>query len=86
MNPQAANAKDFEFISGSRMRQMAKDGVNPPAGFMSQKGWEVLAAYYKNLWATIKYFWRFALRDKIVLGNWQKYQSEDDTDYLGYPS
>jgi 3'-phosphoadenosine 5'-phosphosulfate synthase len=48
-NPQAANAKDFEFISGSRMRQMAKDGVNPPSGFMSQKGWEVLAEYYKNL-------------------------------------
>lgn len=48
-NPKAANAKDFEFISGSRMRQMAKDGVNPPPGFMSQKGWEVLAAYYQNL-------------------------------------
>lgn len=43
------NKDDFEFISGSRMRQMAKDGENPPAGFMSQKGWEVLAAYYKSL-------------------------------------
>jgi 3'-phosphoadenosine 5'-phosphosulfate synthase len=41
--------EDFEFISGSRMRQMAKDGENPPSGFMSQKGWEVLAAYYKSL-------------------------------------
>jgi len=48
-NPRAENSKDFDFISGSRMRQMAKDGVNPPAGFMSQKGWEVLAAYYKAL-------------------------------------
>jgi 3'-phosphoadenosine 5'-phosphosulfate synthase len=43
------NKDDFEFISGSRMRQMAKDGENPPAGFMSQKAWEVLAAYYKSL-------------------------------------
>lgn len=41
--------EDFEFISGSRMRQMAKDGENPPSGFMSQKGWEILAAYYKAL-------------------------------------
>jgi 3'-phosphoadenosine 5'-phosphosulfate synthase len=43
------NKDDFDFISGSRMRQMAKDGVNPPPGFMSQKGWEVLATYYKSL-------------------------------------
>jgi hypothetical protein len=28
---------------------MAKDGTNPPPGFMSQKGWEVLANYYRNL-------------------------------------
>jgi len=43
------NKEDFDFISGSRMRQMAKDGVNPPSGFMSQKGWEVLSAYYQSL-------------------------------------
>lgn len=48
-SPAAANKDDFDFISGSRMRQMAKDGVNPPEGFMSQKGWEVLAEYYKKL-------------------------------------
>lgn len=40
--------EDFEFISGSRMRQMAKDGETPPPGFMSPAGWEVLAAYYKR--------------------------------------
>ena len=40
--------EDFEFISGSRMRQMAKDGENPPAGFMSPAGWEVLKAYYQR--------------------------------------
>lgn len=41
--------EDFDFISGSRMRQMAKDGVHPPDGFMSPAGWEVLAKYYKSL-------------------------------------
>ena len=43
------NKDDFDFISGSRMRQMAKDGEALPPGFMSPKGWEVLAAYYKAL-------------------------------------
>ncbi len=43
------NKDDFDFISGTRMRQMAKDGVPPPPGFMGPKGWEVLAAYYKAL-------------------------------------
>ncbi len=44
-----ANKDDFDFISGSRMRAMAKNNENPPDGFMSKKGWEVLAEYYKNL-------------------------------------
>jgi len=48
-NPPASNAADFDFISGSRMRKMAKDGEALPPGFMSEKGWEVLAAYYKSL-------------------------------------
>jgi len=48
-NPQAPNAKDFQFISGSKMRGMAKNGESLPPGFMSEKGWEVLAAYYKSL-------------------------------------
>lgn len=42
------NKEDFEFISGSRMRQMAKDGQNPPDGFMSPEGWKVLVAYYNR--------------------------------------
>jgi len=46
---QAANKEDFDFISGSRMRAMAKAGETPPPGFMGPKGWEVLAAYYKAL-------------------------------------
>mmetsp|Transcript_7057 Transcript_7057/g.5304 ORF Transcript_7057/g.5304 Transcript_7057/m.5304 type:complete len:347 (-) Transcript_7057:51-1091(-) len=40
---------EFDFISGTRMRNMAKNNENPPKGFMSQKGWEVLAAYYRAL-------------------------------------
>ena len=40
--------EDFEFISGSRMRAMAKAGETPPPGFMSPNGWEVLKAYYQR--------------------------------------
>jgi len=29
------NNADFDFISGSRMRKMAKDNEDPPKGFMS---------------------------------------------------
>ncbi len=43
------NKDDFEFISGSRMREVAKAGEQLPPGFMSPKGWEVLSAYYKSL-------------------------------------
>ena len=42
------NKEEFEFISGSRMRQMARDNEDPPAGFMSPAGWEVLKAYYQS--------------------------------------
>ncbi|XP_025418007.1 bifunctional 3'-phosphoadenosine 5'-phosphosulfate synthase [Sipha flava] len=40
---------DFNFISGTKMRGLAKDGVEPPAGFMAPSAWEVLANYYKSL-------------------------------------
>lgn len=40
--------ENFEFISGSRMRAMAKAGETPPPGFMSPAGWEVLVAYYNR--------------------------------------
>ena len=45
----ASNNDDYDFISGTRMRTMAKNNENPPDGFMSLKGWEVLADYYRNL-------------------------------------
>jgi 3'-phosphoadenosine 5'-phosphosulfate synthase len=38
-SPQAPNAKDFDFISGSKMRAMAKAGESLPPGFMSENGW-----------------------------------------------
>lgn len=40
---------DFEFISGTRMRALARSGTLPPDGFMSPKSWEVLARYYRSL-------------------------------------
>jgi 3'-phosphoadenosine 5'-phosphosulfate synthase len=40
---------DFEFISGTTMRYLAKDGTNPPEGFMAPKAWAVLAEYYRGL-------------------------------------
>ena len=43
------NKEDFEFISGSRMREMAAKGEALPDGFMSPAGWEVLCEYYKSL-------------------------------------
>ncbi|XP_038648915.1 bifunctional 3'-phosphoadenosine 5'-phosphosulfate synthase 1 [Scyliorhinus canicula] len=41
--------KDFEFISGTRMRKLAQEGVNPPEGFMAAKAWAVLTEYYKSM-------------------------------------
>ncbi|NWI23308.1 PAPS1 synthase, partial [Sula dactylatra] len=41
--------EDFEFISGTRMRKLAREGQNPPEGFMAPKAWTVLTEYYKSL-------------------------------------
>ena len=43
------NAADFDMISGSKMRELARNGECPPKGFMDERGWEVLASYYKSL-------------------------------------
>ena len=48
LGPASKNV-DYDFISGTRMRTMANNNENPPDGFMSQKGWDVLAEYYRNL-------------------------------------
>ncbi|KAI4465955.1 bifunctional 3'-phosphoadenosine 5'-phosphosulfate synthase [Holotrichia oblita] len=41
--------QDFDFISGTRMRGLAKSGEDPPDGFMAPKAWKVLAEYYQSL-------------------------------------
>lgn len=46
-----SRAKDFLFISGTKMRTYARDGESPPDGFMCPGGWQVLVNYYKSLQA-----------------------------------
>merc|ERR1712029_548712 len=41
--------EDFDFISGTRMRTLARTGEMPPDGFMAPKAWTVLSNYYKSL-------------------------------------
>lgn len=38
---------DFLFISGTKMRRYAREGVEPPEGFMSPKAWKV-GQFMKN--------------------------------------
>ncbi|KAJ1699472.1 hypothetical protein LUZ63_007984 [Rhynchospora breviuscula] len=40
---------DFLFISGTKMRTLAKNRESPPDGFMCPGGWEVLVEYYDSL-------------------------------------
>ncbi|KAF5786400.1 putative sulfate adenylyltransferase [Helianthus annuus] len=44
--------QDFLFISGTKMRTLAKNRENPPDGFMCPGGWEVLVEYYDSLAAS----------------------------------
>lgn len=39
--------EDFDFISGTRMRALARSGETPPPGFMAPKAWKVLSDYYQ---------------------------------------
>jgi ATP sulfurylase len=41
--------EDFLFISGTKMRTLARNGENPPHGFMASKAWKILADYYQSL-------------------------------------
>ncbi|GAV57541.1 ATP-sulfurylase domain-containing protein/PUA_2 domain-containing protein [Cephalotus follicularis] len=41
--------QDFIFISGTKMRALAKNKENPPDGFMCPGGWKVLVEYYDTL-------------------------------------
>jgi len=40
---------DFLFISGTKMRAMARAGETPPPGFMAPKAWKVMVEYYQSL-------------------------------------
>lgn len=40
--------QDFVFISGTRMRKYAREGENPPDGFMAPNAWKILSNYYKS--------------------------------------
>jgi len=40
---------DFEFISGTKMRGLARAGTLPPDGFMAPAAWKVLSNYYQTL-------------------------------------
>lgn len=40
---------DFIFISGTKMRNLAKTRENPPDGFMCPGGWKVLVEYYNSI-------------------------------------
>lgn len=44
-----ARKDEFDFISGSKMRQIARDGEDLPEGFMNENGWQVLKDYYNAL-------------------------------------
>ena len=41
--------EDFIFISGTKMRTMARAGDTPPSGFMPPKAWAVMVEYYQQL-------------------------------------
>ena len=41
--------EDFLFISGSKMRKFAREGVEPPKGFMAPKAWKVVSDFYQSL-------------------------------------
>lgn len=44
-----AKKEEFEFISGTKMRDLARTGQTPPEGFMSPLGWKVLSEFYQSL-------------------------------------
>uniref|UniRef100_A0A914NA35 Sulphate adenylyltransferase catalytic domain-containing protein n=1 Tax=Meloidogyne incognita TaxID=6306 RepID=A0A914NA35_MELIC len=41
--------EDFQFISGTMIRKLAKEGKKPPNGFMPENAWKIIASYYQNL-------------------------------------
>uniref|UniRef100_A0A915PVK4 Uncharacterized protein n=1 Tax=Setaria digitata TaxID=48799 RepID=A0A915PVK4_9BILA len=48
----SSRSEDFSFISGTKMRSYARDGIEPPEGFMAPKAWKILSSYYQELATT----------------------------------
>ncbi|GAB1864985.1 Bifunctional 3'-phosphoadenosine 5'-phosphosulfate synthetase [Camponotus japonicus] len=44
---EAERQQDFIFISGTKMRALAKNGEDPPEDFMAPKAWKIIAKYYQ---------------------------------------
>jgi len=40
--------EDFISISGTKMRKLAREGQQPPVGFMDPEGWEILVKFYQG--------------------------------------
>ena len=40
---------EFDFISGTQLRKIARAGEEPPEGFMLRSGWDILASYYRSI-------------------------------------
>jgi len=40
--------EDFLFISGSKMRALARSGETPPPGFMAPSAWKIMSEHYAN--------------------------------------
>lgn len=41
--------ENYMFISGTKMRSLARAGETPPEGFMSPLAWKVMVDYYQSL-------------------------------------
>lgn len=41
--------ENFDFISGTKMRALARSGESPPDGFMAPTAWTVLSSFYQSL-------------------------------------
>lgn len=41
-------ADDYNFISGTKMRQLARAGETLPDGFMAENAWKILIEYYTS--------------------------------------
>ncbi|CAH1793731.1 unnamed protein product [Owenia fusiformis] len=41
--------EDFQFISGTKMRALARAGDNPPDGFMAPSAWKIMVDFYQSI-------------------------------------